>query len=263
MYFLLLFFGVLAGMTTVLFGFGGGFVAVPVLYSVLLATYGPDSVVGHAAMHVAVATSTCMMIFGAGLATLRHHRAGAVPWGQVRPLLGYIAAGAMLGATAALASSGDWVRWAFIVYLGLTILDSLLRPGFIQETRSRIRPLGKRATAGAGVTIGAIAAFLGVGGSVMTVPLMRRRGASMSTATAAANPLSLPMALVGSATYAALAWNAAPLGAWHAGYIDLRACLVLVAGSWLGIRRRHGGSARFPTASMPRPTSHCCASYWR
>lgn len=42
--------------------------------------------------------------------------------------------------------------------------------------------------------------------------------------------------MVGSATYALLAWNAAPLGAWHAGHIDLRAFLVLVVGSWLGIR---------------------------
>lgn len=236
MYFLLLFFGVLAGVTTVLFGFGGGFVVVPVLYSVLLATYGIDSEVGRAAMHIAVATSTCVMIFGAGMATLRHHQARTVPWAQVRPLLGYIALGAVPGAAAALALSGDWVRWAFIGYLGLTILDSLLRPGFTKETSARIHPLGRLATAAIGAAIGAIAAFLGVGGSVMTVPLMRRRGASMTAATAAANPLSLPMAVVGSATYALLAWSATPLDAWHLGFIDLRACLVLVAGSWLGIR---------------------------
>ena len=37
MYLLLLCFGVLAGVTTVLFGFGGGFVVVPLLYAVLLA----------------------------------------------------------------------------------------------------------------------------------------------------------------------------------------------------------------------------------
>ena len=30
-----------------------------------------------------------------GLATLRHHKAGTVPWNQVRPLLGYIAVGAI------------------------------------------------------------------------------------------------------------------------------------------------------------------------
>ncbi|MEX8193423.1 sulfite exporter TauE/SafE family protein [Comamonas guangdongensis] len=246
MYFLLLFFGVVAGVTTVLFGFGGGFVVVPVLYSVLVATYGADSEVGQAAMHIAVATSTCVMIFGAGLATLRHHRAGTVQWAQVRPLLGYIAIGAVPGAIATLALSGSWVRWAFIIYLGLTILDSLLRPGFIQEATPRTLAPVKPATAGAGVAIGAIAAFLGVGGSVMTVPLMRRRGASMSAATAAANPLSLPMAVVGSISYALLARHAAPTGAWHAGFIDLRACLALVIGSWLGIQAASPWIGRIP-----------------
>lgn len=246
MYSLLLLFGVLAGLTTVLFGFGGGFVVVPLLYSALLVAYGADSEIGRAAMHIAVATSTCVMIFGAGMATLRHHRAGTVPWQQVRPLLGYIAAGAVPGAAAALASSGEWVRWAFIVYLGLTILDSILRPGFMRETSSRIRPMGRLATAAAGGTIGAIAAFLGVGGSVMTVPLMRRRGASMTAATAAANPLSLPLAVVGSAIYMLLAWRNAPLGAWYAGYVDLRACLALAAGSWLGIRAASRWIGRIP-----------------
>lgn len=235
MYFLLLFFGFIAGITTVLFGFGGGFVVVPVLYSVLVASYG-DTAQGNAAIHVAVATSTCVMIFGAGLATQRHHKAGTVPWDQVRPLLVYIAFGAIPGAAAAMVMSGDWVRWIFIFYLGFTILDSILRPGFTQKAAASIRPWGWRMTAIAGTAIGAIAAFLGVGGSVMTVPLMRQRGASMTAATAAANILSLPIAIVGSVTYALLAWSTTPLGPWHAGYIDLRACFVLVVGSWLGVR---------------------------
>ena len=38
MYTLLLFAGCLAGITTVLFGFGGGFVIVPLLYACLLYT---------------------------------------------------------------------------------------------------------------------------------------------------------------------------------------------------------------------------------
>lgn len=236
MYFLLLFFGLLAGVTTVLFGFGGGFVVVPVLYSVLIGMYGLDSQMGQAAMHIAVATSTCVMIFGAGLSTWRHHKAGTVPWGQVRPLLLFIAVGAIPGAIAAMALNGSWVRWIFVLYLGLTILDALFRSDFTKEARSAIRPLGKTASAAAGVVIGAIAAFLGVGGSVITVPLMRKRGATMTAATAAANPLSLPMAVVGSLTYAMLAWKADSLGDWHIGFIDLRACLVLVVGSWLGIR---------------------------
>jgi uncharacterized membrane protein YfcA len=235
-YLALLLFGCLAGATTVMFGFGGGFVVVPLMYAMVMAAHGPDTAVGHAAMHIAVATSTCVMVFAALMATLRHHRAGTVAWGEVRPLVGYIALGAVAGAMAAVSLSGDWVRWAFVVYLGATIFDSLVRPGFLHEATPRLRPMAPLPTAAAGVVIGAVAAFLGVGGSVMTVPLMRRRGASMTAATAMANPLSLPMALTGTATYVLLARNEAAFGTWYAGYVDLRAFLVLVAGSWIGIR---------------------------
>ncbi len=86
-----------------------------------------------------------------------------------------------------------------------------------------------------GVPIGAVAALLGVGGSVMTVPLMRRRGASMLTATAMANPLSLPMALVATLTYALLPQAQLALGAGYLGLVNLYAGAALVAGAWLGM----------------------------
>lgn len=96
--------------------------------------------------------------------------------------------------------------------------------------------MGRGVTAMTGTLIGAVAALLGVGGSVMTVPLMRRRGASMTAATAMANPLSLPMAVSGTATYVLLSASDTTLGAWYAGYVDLRALLALAVGSWVGIR---------------------------
>jgi uncharacterized membrane protein YfcA len=229
-------FGVLAGMTTVLFGFGGGFVAVPLLYSLILAAYPPESAVSQSAMHIAVATSTAAMIFGAGLATLRRHRAGQLQWSLVRPLLGPIAIGAMLGAFAATWVSGSWIRGIFIAYLGLTILDSILRPGFMNESTGTIRPLGRRSSQVIGLGIGAIAAFLGVGGSVLSVPMMRRRGAAMSEAAALANPLSLPSAIAGSLVYTVLAFRGEALGSGFLGYVDLLALVILVAGSWCGIR---------------------------
>jgi len=241
LYFLLALFGCLAGVTTVLFGFGGGFVVVPLLYKLLTLTHPPGSPAAVAAMQIAVATSTCVMIFGAAMATRRHQRAGNIEWPRVRPLLAPIAIGAAAGAAAATLVDGNSLRWAFAAYLALTILDCVFRPGFMS------RPAVAAGNAGAGsssigpdtaigLVIGVIAAFLGVGGSVMTVPLMRRRGADMTRATAMANPLSLPVALAGAAAYVVLAWQAPALGAWHIGYVDLRALLILIAGSWLGIR---------------------------
>lgn len=71
----------------------------------------------------------------------------------------------------------------------------------------------------------------------MTVPLLRRRGLSMTQATAMANPLSLPVALVGTAVYM-LAGDSGDtgLGVGHVGYVDLIAFAVLTFGAWFGMR---------------------------
>ncbi|MGY6270375.1 sulfite exporter TauE/SafE family protein [Achromobacter denitrificans] len=236
-YLVLAFFGCLSGVTTVLFGFGGGFVVVPVLYGVLTATHGAQDAIGLSAMHVAVATSTCVMIVNSIAATRRHQRAGNILRAYVWPLAAFIAAGALLGALAATRASGGLVRGAFIAYLGVTILDCLLRQGFMARDDARPRPLGQGAMVGGGVVIGAVAAFLGVGGSVMTVPLLRRRGLPMSKAAAMANPLTLPVAVVGTLAYMAAASTLPkPLAPWIVGYVDLLAFAALALGSLAGIR---------------------------
>lgn len=237
-YLLLTLFGCLTGITAVLFGFGGGFVVVPLLYRMLSASHGADDPVGQSAMHIAVATSTCVMIINALIATAKHRRAGNLIRHYLWPLGGFIAMGAIVGAIAAVWVSGEVIRYAFIGYLGVTIVDCLLRRGFLTQNADVIpRRLGVMENSAGGVGIGVIATFLGVGGSVMTVPLLRRCGLSMSQATSMANPLSVPVALVGTLTYMALAgFSQADLGAWFVGYVDLLAFAVLTLGSLVGIR---------------------------
>ncbi|QXI31440.1 sulfite exporter TauE/SafE family protein [Pseudomonas vanderleydeniana] len=236
LYGLLALFGGLAGVTSVLFGFGGGFVVVPLLYRALSAS--PDPAVSGAAMQIAVATSTCVMIVNALLATAKHRRAGNLRRAWIWPLAGFIGLGAILGAVLASGCSSEVLRWAFIVYLGLTLLDCLARRGFIQQATIRpIRPLTPVVTVLGGVLIGSVATFLGVGGSVMTVPLLRRSGLSMTLATAMANPLSVPVAVVGTLTYVALAGvHPLGLGPGFAGYVDLLAFVLLIFGALLGMR---------------------------
>lgn len=78
-----------------------------------------------------------------------------------------------------------------------------------------------------------MAAFLGVGGSVMTVPAMRRAGHPMQVATALANPLTLAIAL--PATAVSLVTAAVPAATdadvHLLGLIDLRAATALLLGA--------------------------------
>lgn len=246
-YLLLVLFGGLSGITTVLFGFGGGFVVVPVLYGVL--THEATGVLNEAsAMHVAVATSTCVMIVNAALSTRRSVRAGTLVKHWLWPLAGYIAVGSLIGALAAGWVSGSALRLAFVIYLAITIVDCICRRGFVLQGAEREpRRPGRWMTGPGGIVIGAIATFLGVGGSVMTVPLMRRSGLSMTQATAMANPLSLPVALVGTATYMlAGSADATGLGAGYIGYVNLAAFAILTLGGWFGMRLAARWVGRIP-----------------
>jgi len=247
-YLLLAFFGCMTGVTAVLFGFGGGFVVVPLLYRMLMASHGADDPIGQSAMHIAVATSTCVMIVNALIATGKHRRAGNLVRHYVWPLGGFIGLGAILGALAAMWVSGEVIRYAFIAYLGVTIVDCLFRRGFLTASDTAIpRRLGRAEVSGGGAGIGVIATFLGVGGSVMTVPLLRRCGLSMSQATSMANPLSLPVAVAGTLTYMAMAGFAEfDLGPWFIGYVDLLAFAVLTMGSLVGIRLATPWIGRIP-----------------
>ena len=236
-YLLLTLFGCLTGISAVLFGFGGGFVIVPLLYRMLTASHAADDPIAQSAMHIAVATSTCVMIVNALIATRKHQRAGNLLRDYLWPLGGFIGVGAVVGAIAAMWVSGEVIRYAFIAYLGVTILDCLLRQGFMAQGDERPRPLGHGVLVGGGLAIGVVAAFLGVGGSVMTVPLLRRRGLPMAKAAAMANPLTLPVAVVGTLAYMAAARGLPEaLAPWIVGYVDLLAFAALALGSLAGIR---------------------------
>ena len=224
--------GVLTGLTTVLFGFGGGFVAVPVVIRA-------DASLGADAMRVATATSLAVMVVSAAFATAVTPRSTLARLRGSGPLITLLAAGGALGALASLRAPAEPVRWAFVAYVATTLADLLARPGFLRPHSGRAATAEPRRLPNVlGAPIGAIAAFLGVGGSVMTVPAMRRAGHTMHVSTVLANPLTLAVALPAAvvslscspATAAAAAVTAhasVPL----VGTVDLRAAAALLLGA--------------------------------
>ena len=220
--------GFTTGITTVLFGFGGGFVVVPFVYQLL--RHQPE-MAGHA-MHIAVATSTAVMIFNAGWISYRNWRASAISTQACLPLLWFIAAGAVVGSWLAGLLSEEPIRLLFIFYMLVTIGDCLLRKGFFSG--SLPRRLSLASATGGGILIGIIAALLGVGGSVMTVPLLRRHGYSMRDCISAATLLSLPVALCGTIIYVIDGWQKIPVSGFL-GFVNLKIMALLVLTGLAGI----------------------------
>ncbi|MBP6116971.1 MAG: sulfite exporter TauE/SafE family protein [Neisseriaceae bacterium] len=217
-----------AGITTILFGFGGGFVVVPFVYYLL----SQHAELGHEAMHVAVATSTAVMILTASYASYSNWRSGNLVKETITPLIYFIAIGAALGAMGSVALSDQAVRLLFIGYMVLTIADCLLRRGFLNK--STLTPLSRPTVMLGGPLIGIVATALGVGGSVMTVPLLRRHGHDMKHCVSAANPLSIPVAFIGAGAYALLGQGQieAP---FYVGYINVYILSLLFLAGFAGI----------------------------
>ncbi|AXB48249.1 hypothetical protein A4R43_03340 [Amycolatopsis albispora] len=208
--------GVLTGVTTVLFGFGGGFVTVPVILWV-------DASLGAQAAVVAVATSSVVMVVNAAVATLATSRDVLRRLRGSARLCVLLAAGGVAGALLARVAPPALIHWGFVAYLCVTIADVLLRPGFFRtaaEPTRREFPI----SSALGVPIGATASFLGVGGSVMTVPLLRRGGLAMSVAAPLANPLTLVI----SAPALVVFLLGTPEATGVVGAIDLRSAAVLL-----------------------------------
>lgn len=238
----LLLIGLAVGATTVLFGFGGGFVTVPVIAVA-------DLALGGDAVRVATATSALVMLVNAAVATASSRREALQPLAERWSLLLLLGLGGALGAAVARVAPDAVIRWGFVVYIGATIVDLLARPGFLRPVAAVVPATApasgsepSSAAAGTvappslgirtwlGAPIGTVASFLGVGGSVMTVPLMRRAGASMPSAATLANPLTLAI-VVPALLVSLLLRGGAPASPGLVGSVDVLAALALLLGS--------------------------------
>lgn len=221
---LLLLVGAVSGVTTVLFGFGGGFVTVP-------AVIWAGTSLGGDAPTVAVATSSVVMVVSAAVATAATRRDVLARLRSAGTLVALLATGGAVGALLARQAPGAVISWLFIGYLVVTVGDVLVRKGFVRPRRPAAGRAGRFAIpTWLGLPIGALASFLGVGGSMMTVPLLRRSGLGMHTVAALANPLTLAISVPAAVVFLLGNPVDGASGGPLLGAVDLRAAALLLAG---------------------------------
>jgi uncharacterized membrane protein YfcA len=223
--------GAVAGFCAGLLGIGGGIILVPLfLWCFPLAGFGPQGLV-----HAALGTSLGIIIPTACSSALAHRKHGNVNWRQVAFLAIGGACGATLGATIAAFLSGERLKGIFgimLVLAGVKMFFSQRHLPPVRETDVPVIPLLLVGLAGGGFS-----AFFGVGGGVVTVPLMViALHLPIHLAVGNASALIVVSSFFGTLSYILHGWGRPGLAPFSLGYVNLLVAAVVIPFSSLFAR---------------------------
>lgn len=240
-------FGGIAGLLSGLLGIGGGVIIVPFLLWLFPRLGFSDESV----MVMAVGTSLSTIVITSLSATLAQQKRGALDWGTTARLSPGILLGSMGGSMIAGYLPAVSLKLVFAGFLFYVAIDMLSKPAgsFVASKEVRQHPLLFML---AGLVIGALSSILGIGGGTLSVPFLIRQRFPIRSAVAISTACGFPLALAGTATYAALGWSRSDLPPASLGFIYLPAfaCITLssVLFAPLGVRLAY----RWPSARLKR-----------
>jgi uncharacterized membrane protein YfcA len=189
--------GALIGLILGLVGGGGSILAVPLL------VYA----VGVKSPHMAIGTAAVAVALNAATGLVGHHRAGTVKWPCALVFAGTGTIGAALGAELGKATDGARLLALFggmMIVVGATMLrkrrspeksDVRLRPATARHLLPRLVP--------AGLVVGGLAGFFGIGGGLLIVPaLIFATGMPLRNAVGTSLVVVTALGLTTAASYA-------------------------------------------------------------
>ncbi|WP_305046309.1 sulfite exporter TauE/SafE family protein [Geoalkalibacter sp.] len=228
---LFLLLGLVNGFVAGLFGIGGGVILVPLfLWAFAFVGFAPDLIV-----HIAFGTSLAIIIPTAFSATLGNRKRGNVRGRQVLALAGGSLLGAACGSWLAAELPGTVLKALFgVMQIGVGLKMFLFRPHLPPEAQGRI---ARRKLLAVGFAGGAFSAFFGIGGGVVTVPLLViALRLPIHLAIGNSSALIVVSSLVGTLSYVAHGWNVPGLPPHTLGYVHALVALMVAPLSILGAR---------------------------
>lgn len=216
-----LFIGAVAGVLAGLLGIGGGVIVVPALTWLLPYISVPEPLV----LRVAIATSLATVVMTSLSALRTHHQLDNIDW----PVVVRIVPGLVLGAVISVWLSGKLPITMLQLSLGVFLLIiaaklGLPMPrlrGFLAKPTAWLKQVCHRpgGILGVGVLVGCLSVMLGIGGGILTAPLLGYYGLSMVRSVATSSVCSLSMALVGTLGFAWTGWSQPALSGHFIGFI--------------------------------------------
>ena len=233
--------GLVSGFLGGLLGIGGGTVIVPALLFCLprLGVQGPDLT------QVAVASSMAIVLPTSISSARAHALRRAVDWRVLARLAPGVLAGSLAGTCLAAFISGNALLAIFLAFALVAIARMLATPSSSNAPEIALSLPGAALLSMTGAGIGLLCALVGVGGGLLSVPLLAAY-IPVRRAIGTAAALGLPLAATSAAGYMA-AGHSQACGSACLGYVYLPAVLATslaaVAAAPLGAMLAHRWTA--------------------
>ncbi|HRJ67263.1 MAG TPA: sulfite exporter TauE/SafE family protein, partial [Alphaproteobacteria bacterium] len=235
---LLLAIGCVGGFLSGLLGVGGGIIFVPALFFSLSSLgFSEDH-----AMHIAIGSSLAVVMATGSTSAFSHYKRGGVDMAILRGWGPAIVIGVVVGAM--LASSVKSVVLKEI-FAGMTMLIAVYMAFSKDKAEPKpMRFLTEKVQKGIAALVGVISAMLGVGGAILTVPLMTCVGLPMPRAVGTGAALGVAVAVPGVISYMVSGMLVSDtLPPWSIGYVNLLTVAMIIPSSMLlapvGVRLSH------------------------
>ncbi|MFN3669354.1 MAG: sulfite exporter TauE/SafE family protein [Brevundimonas sp.] len=212
--------GLVGGLVAGLFGVGGGTVIVPAVFYAFEAL----GVGGEGNLHTAIGTSLLTIVATSWRSLKAHRSHGAVDETVLKTWTPWVAAGALIGAGVAGATS---MAGLAIVY-AVCLLVVAAQMGLLPE-RVTLRPglptgWGRRAT---GTLIGGLSAMMGIGGGSFGGMMMTLCGRPIHQAVATASGFGLAIGAMATVGFVAFGWSAEGRPPLSLGYVNVPGAVVM------------------------------------
>lgn len=215
--------GLFVGYFAGLLGIGGGLILVTLMvYLFTLQGFPEDRI-----LHMALGTSITSIVFTSISSLRAHHKHGVVRWDIVRMAIPGLTIGTLLGTLVADQLQSKYLAIFFVIFVYYSavqmVVDAKPKP-----TRKLPGTLGLNF---ASVLIGVLSALVGVGGGVMTIPLMSMCNVPMRNAIGTSAALGLPIAIAGTVGFILTGLGKDHLPPFSIGYVYLPALIGVVIGT--------------------------------
>ncbi len=215
--------GLFTGLLSGLLGVGGGLIMVPVLSFIFTDLGFPVAYI----MQMALGTSLAVIIFTSVASSRAHHSHQNVDWSIVKNIALGIMLGAFLGSLIAAKFDAGLLKVLFVIYTFIVTFQIL---SDYTPNPSRILP-SKAILNLAGVFIGCVSSFVGIGGGTLSVPFLVYCNINTKSAIGTSSAIGLPIALAGAFGYVVSGLHISHLPTYSLGFVYLPAFAIIATAS--------------------------------